>query len=197
MIANYQDLFDPRYSEIDVPRPRGYWDFFYTCYRQELGQAILGLCLEISKCGSSAQGNGSTCASVVPPPANPNEGVRLIESVKDTLEPMTRRLPFRGSNVPDIVYYNVLLASLQPAGSGHHREGNIGTRLQELAHECRAELERANIPLLAAPRTEHAPDEAGHNPSYNTHNFDPLWDDFPHLDIFDPFEFDISDQAVA
>ena len=47
VIANYQDLFGPQYSELDVPRSQGYWDFFYTCYRQELGQAIFGMCLEI------------------------------------------------------------------------------------------------------------------------------------------------------
>ncbi|KIV90261.1 hypothetical protein PV10_07582 [Exophiala mesophila] len=47
MLSVFQDLFDPEFSEINVPRPEGYWDFFYNVYRHELGSAILGLCSEI------------------------------------------------------------------------------------------------------------------------------------------------------
>ena len=47
MLAVFQDLFDPEFSEVNVPRPEGYWDFFYNVYRHELGSAILGLCSEI------------------------------------------------------------------------------------------------------------------------------------------------------
>lgn len=47
MLTVFQDLFDPEYSEINVPHPQGYWDFFYNVYRHELGSAILGLCSEI------------------------------------------------------------------------------------------------------------------------------------------------------
>ena len=199
MIAHYQDLFDPRYSELDVPRPQGYWDFFYTSYRLELGQAVIGLCVEISKGGFSAPEDEVSSTNALSSSTTPSQIVMktpsytqlsLIDPVKDTLEPMTRRLPGRGAKVQDIVYYNVILTSLLAKVSGLHKEGKFQERLYELAQECRAELERANIPVIPAPGSEAASRPVESSMSVYVPNFDPLWDDFPQLDIFDRFEFD-------
>ncbi|EXJ88332.1 hypothetical protein A1O1_05262 [Capronia coronata CBS 617.96] len=60
MLTTFQDLFDPQFSEINVPRPEGYWDFFHNVYRYELGQAILGLCLEIKRLSCATEAHRST-----------------------------------------------------------------------------------------------------------------------------------------
>ncbi|ETI25837.1 hypothetical protein G647_02614 [Cladophialophora carrionii CBS 160.54] len=197
MIANYQDLFDPQYSELDVPRPHGYWDFFYSCYRQELGQATLGLCVEIKNLSSTihANGNGSTnpasssSSSDIPAntvvKASPYTRESLINAVKDTLEPMRRRLPHRASKVKDIVYYETILTSLLPETAGQAKEVVITERLHSLVRECRVELERAAVTNASA--SAH---DAGHDiPDGNISSFDPLWEGFPKIDIFEPLDF--------
>ncbi|EXJ57129.1 hypothetical protein A1O7_07473 [Cladophialophora yegresii CBS 114405] len=195
MIANYQDLFDPQYSELDVPRPHGYWDFFYSCYRQELGQATLGLCLEIQNLSSPIHANGglstnpassssdTPATAVVKAPPYTRES--LINAVKDTLEPMRRRLPHRASKVKDIVYYETILASLLPESAAQAgKEVVITERLHSLVRECRAELERAAVSNCQ----RHEP---GHHdiPDGNISSFDPLWEGFPKIDIFEPLDF--------
>jgi hypothetical protein len=138
----FLSLFDPRYSEIDVPRPEGYWDFFHNLYRHELGQAILGLCLEIKRLGnirtdasmvdtpaSASQATGTSTAVApidggisAPAPTAPTAAPlraqpgytrsSLVHSVQDTLEPMKLRLAHPGANFKDIVYFTVILTSL-------------------------------------------------------------------------------------
>ncbi|KIX98719.1 uncharacterized protein Z520_05180 [Fonsecaea multimorphosa CBS 102226] len=208
MLANYQDLFDPQYSELNVPRPQGYWDFFYTCYRQELGHAILGLCLEIKKLSpAAAAARASTDAScsqpTMSPPGGPNDGIvrtptytqsSLIYAAKDTLEPMTRRLPYRGSKVKDIIYYNIILTSLLPPQRPEQsKEGLILQRLHELVRECEAALERANVELIAAPpadeRSTAEQPLADYSTSYQIGtSFDPVWESFPRIDVFEYFD---------
>ncbi|KAH0831476.1 hypothetical protein AYO21_06395 [Fonsecaea monophora] len=211
MLTNYQDLFDPQYSELNVPRPQGYWDFFYTCYRQELGHAILGLCLEIEKLGSSASRSSSTQppAPAALSPDGPNDGVvrtpsytqnSLIYAAKDAVEPMTRRLPYRGSKVKDIVYYNIILTSLLPlpqqnpgSTGGQDKDAMILERLEELVYECRAELERAGVSIIAAPPSSEPTSQPLPPPPSTTTttytscigtSFDPVWECFPKIDIF-------------
>ena len=200
MLTNYQDLFDPLYSELDVPRPQGYWNFFYTCYRQELGQAILGLCLEIKNLNDSPLTGASTPTNAVHSPSSPPERVmripsytrsNLIHAVKDALEPMTRRLPHRAAKVQDIVYYNILSASLVPETPGQDRGTAIKERLQELLDESRAALERAHVPLIAAPASGLSSEQAAGKSANTFNSFDPLWDGFQHIGTFEPFELDI------
>ncbi|KAJ9629210.1 hypothetical protein H2204_008850 [Knufia peltigerae] len=145
MITTFQDLFDPRYSEIDVPRPEGYWDFFHNLYRNELVQAILGLCLGIKGLGSTASSSSAasmdpvtttiahqattpTTTATTTPGGGDDNGhhtqsrcspgytkSNLIHSVLDTLEPMKLRISHPGANFKDIAYFTVVLTSLLPA----------------------------------------------------------------------------------
>ncbi|OAP63524.1 hypothetical protein AYL99_02751 [Fonsecaea erecta] len=201
MIANYQDLFDPRYSELNVPRPQGYWDFFYTCYRQELGHAILGLCLGIKKLGL-AEAQAAPSQPTMPMSVGNDSVVRmpsytlesLIYAVKDGLEPMVRRLPHRGSKVKDIVSYNIILTSVLPQLPTRTKEEMILERLQELVRECRAELERASVQIISAPADESSAEPPTDYTSYNIGaSFDPVWESFPKMDIFECFDLDESD----
>ncbi|EXJ74196.1 uncharacterized protein A1O5_02490 [Cladophialophora psammophila CBS 110553] len=215
MLANYQDLFDPQYSELNVPQPQGYWDFFYTCYRQELGQAILGLCLEIKKLSPTAQASGAAaCTHPTPSPSSPTDGIvkapsytqtSLIWAAKDTLAPMTRRLPYRGSKVKDIVYYSIILTSLLPPQHPEQsKETMILERLQDLARECRAELERANVQIVEAPADEPCSEPVNGAADYydsTSHclgtSFDPVWESFPKIDIFERSGLDESSASAG
>ncbi|KAK5326360.1 hypothetical protein LTR93_003222 [Exophiala xenobiotica] len=188
MITTFQDLFDPRYSEIDVPRPEGYWDFFHNLYRHELGQAILGLCLEIKRLGnirtdastvdtpasaSASQAPGTSTAvapidggiSATAPTAAPlrvQPGYTkssLVHSVQDTLEPMKLRLAHPGANFKDIVYFTVVLTSLLPEHAPEQtKETTIRRALQDLVQDCHAQLQRDNVQLLLA---DSSPDALG------------------------------------
>lgn len=195
MIMNYQDLFDPRFSELNVARPQGYWDFFYNCYRRELHQALLGLCLEIKKISATPQ-----TRDVVPNIASPSGGSvvkgpsfaksSLLHAVKDSLEPMIRRLARRGTSLKDIVYYNIILASLLPEQPDQAKDVVILERLQELVRECRDQLERDNVPILPADRMNTSgtgPEPVNGMDFAVGAKFDPYWESFPDLEIFSPF----------
>jgi hypothetical protein len=193
MIVNYQDLFDPQYSELDVPWPQGYWDFFYCCYRQELGQATLGICLMIQHLvsavrdsGSSADNNASSpniaiCTNAKGPSYNRDS---LITATRDTLDPMRRRLPFRGSQLKDVVFYEIILASIIPRGAGLQIEDAIIKRLQDLVHECRSELKKANVPALVTPMPESLRSANG-SMLTSIGVFDPLWQGFPSVSVLE------------
>ena len=195
MISNYQDLFDPQYSELDVPRPQGYWDFFYNCYRQELGQATLGLCLEIKHHSPTAHADGTTPTTSATSP-NTSKGPsytkeNLVTAMKDSFEPMCRRLPHRAAKVKDLVFYEIILASLAPKNPEHTRDAFIIHRLQSLVRECRDELGRAGVEYLTAPAPESHPTasqrDLGKTSTITT--FDPLWEGFPIVEIFESVEF--------
>ena len=88
MIGTYQDLFDPKYSEINVDIPGGYWDFFYNVYRHELTQSVVGQCLEIKRLKTSAMPNTPVANEGFPSFRMPNyTKASLIHSIADTLEP--------------------------------------------------------------------------------------------------------------
>ncbi|KAJ4597144.1 hypothetical protein HRR83_004573 [Exophiala dermatitidis] len=159
MLITFQDLFDPQFSEINVPRPKGYWDFFHNVYRCELGQAILGLCLEIKRLSlSSAEEDRDTPTNSFTPlnstttAGGTSTGTQtpqysresIIDSVKDILGPMKRRLlqhqhehqdQDQGAkanaianananlnNFRDIIYLTVVLTSVLPLSAEQEQQ---------------------------------------------------------------------------
>lgn len=184
MIVNYQDLFDPLYSELDVPRPHGYWDFFYSTYSQELGQAILGICLEINHLSAADRESHVSATSGSSTRGHLYTQEVLINALVDTLEPMKRRLPYRASKLMDIVYYEIMLVSLTPELSEKDKEEMMIQRLQILISDCRAELDRALVQNVATPDQESDAETTCDGHSTMSVKFHPLWESFPSVDIF-------------
>ena len=191
-----QDLFDPQFSEINVPRPEGYWNFFYNVYRHELCQAILGLCLEIKKLITTAQGADRGLMASDQEMANATfrfpsytKG-SLIHAVKDSLEPMKRRLAQTGPNFKDLVYFTIVLTSILPEQGGQTRVIMIEQALRELVQDCRIRLERNGVMVPVAPiiddTTGNRESTAADGPAVGA-RFDPSWADFPDLDLFESF----------
>jgi hypothetical protein len=212
----FLSLFDPRYSEIDVPRPEGYWDFFHNLYRHELGQAILGLCLEIKRLGSIRTEASPASASVSQAPGTtavaPIDGgisataptaaplrvqpgytkSSLVHSVQDTLEPMKLRLAHPGANFKDIVYFTVVLTSLLSEHPPENtKEASIRKALQDLVQDCLTQLQRDHVQLLLA---DSSPDALGGAPSGQGvlpptgYSYDPVWTGFPVIELFEPLD---------
>jgi hypothetical protein len=151
MLTSYQDLFDPRYSEIDVLRPLGYWDFFWNVYRCELNQSVLGLCLEVQRLTLSANpnepvANHSFSAFKMPKYTRSS----LIHSIIDILEPLIRRITHLGSSLKDLAFFTIILSSVQ---SARYNDDNIVEALDDLATKCKIQLERGNVPITQAPTT--------------------------------------------
>lgn len=209
MITTFQDLFDPRYSEIDVPRPEGYWDFFHNLYRHELGQAILGLCLEIKRLGTMASTVDPTSQVLVPSgnAVAPIDGISataplrlpaytkssLVHSVQDTLEPMKLRLAHPGANFKDIVYFTVVLTSLLPEHPEQTKEASIRTALQDLVQDCLAQLQRDHVQLLTPRSLDSSPDALGSSSGQEEgpptgYSYDPVWTGFPVIEVFEPLD---------
>ncbi|KIV85810.1 hypothetical protein PV11_01466 [Exophiala sideris] len=191
MITTFQDLFDPRYSEIDVPEPEGYWDFFHNLYRMELGLAILGLCLEIKKLASLALMDGGPQQPGAPRSAAVTK-TSLIHSVQDTLEPLKLRLSHIGGNFKDLVYFTIVLTSLLPEQPGQNKEAMIRETLQALVRECQSQLRKDNVPIVAVPDDNYAARESapanGNGAFAGIGAYDPSWSEFPSLDIFEPLD---------
>ena len=144
MLTTYQDLFDPKYSEIGVDRPEGYWDFFYNVYRYELNQSILGLCLEIQRLASSSHPNNPvvnhTFSAFKMPTYTKSS---LIHAVRDTAEPMLRRISHLGADLKDLAYLMLVFGSVS---TSQYDPKPIIESLEDLALGCKKQLERDGIP---------------------------------------------------
>ena len=146
MLTSYQDLFDPKYSDIGVERPQGYWDFFYNVYSHELSQSILGLCLEIQRLSTSTHPNNPVAnhgfSAFKMPTYNKSS---LIHSARDTSEPMVRRISHVGSNLKDLAYLMIVFSS---SLSCQYDPITITETLEDLVMNCKKQLERDGVPVL-------------------------------------------------
>lgn len=183
MLDMYQDLFDPKYSELDVERPEGYWDFFYNVYRTELHQAVSGLCLELKRISTSSQPDTPIRNSDLLKVHTYNRA-SLIHAVKDTLEPMIRRVSHYGSDIKELSYLTIVFNSVKTA---NYNPQNIVEALEELVASCRLQLERSHIPLHESP---------GDLPTHSSSSWTPgpgndvSWTDLANF----PFEFDYGNE---
>ncbi|KIW20177.1 hypothetical protein PV08_00752 [Exophiala spinifera] len=199
MITTFQDLFDPRYSEIDVPRPEGYWDFFHNLYRNELVQAILGLCLGIKGLGTATSCDDPAVQGTTPSTTTPGDGSQsrypgytrsnLISSVVDTLEPLKLRISHPGANFKDMAYFTIVLTSLLPENPGEPKQASIQRSLQGLVRECLDQLRKDNVPIPLLENHTSRPHDVVGNPSQDAgHSYDSVWCGFPAVDLFEPPE---------
>ncbi len=174
MLTSYQDLFDPKYSDIGLERPQGYWDFFYNVYRHELNQAVLGLCLEIQRLTASSQPNNPVVNHTFSAFKMPKyTKSTLIHTVRDTLEPMIRRTSHLGSELKDLAYLTIVLSS---ASSSQYDAITIVEGLEDLAVSCKTQFERDGVPVVGAVI-------GGYESQSWTPNFgwDAEWMSFPQL----------------
>lgn len=194
MLTIYQDLFDPRFSELNVPFPEGFWDFFYNVYRHELNQAVLGLCLEIKRLNSTSE-----TATLI----NSRDGIEgsskaptwtkngLIHNVKDGIEPMVRRVSRPGANMKDIAYLTIVFNNVRTNHTKEKKEELVKEGLREMIEGCKAQFRRNGIHIpdiltLDMDTPFGTVSEAG---AEGMPCFDPSWAGFPdaefaHLGFF-------------
>ncbi|ETN37226.1 uncharacterized protein HMPREF1541_08216 [Cyphellophora europaea CBS 101466] len=182
MLDVYQDLFDPKYSELGVERPDGYWDFFYNLYRSELHQAVSGICLELKRISTSSQ----------PDTPIPTSGLlktqtysraSLIHAIKDTLEPMVRRIGHLGADLKELSYLTIVFNSVK---SAQYDPGTVVEALEDLVAACKLQLCRNNIPIIQ-DQNNAATDTSGWTPGPGN---DIAWTDLANF----PFEFDYGNE---
>lgn len=116
----FQDLFDPRYPTMDLPEPRGLWDYFHNVYAADMEQFLLATCLELQRIWKS-----SLETTGAPSPAFENQALRtrvrvmgwnadaLIKSLEDTIGPLARRVGRHGSCLRDVVRWTIVIGSLR------------------------------------------------------------------------------------
>ncbi|RMZ90457.1 hypothetical protein DV736_g2305, partial [Chaetothyriales sp. CBS 134916] len=196
MVTNYQDLFDPKFSELYVDRPTGYWDFFFNVYRHEINQSILGLCLEIKRLANATDivqvTNRSPAGWRGPSYTRPS----LVHAVNSILEPMTRRIAHAGADMKDLAYLTIVFVSSRlPKPT----DGAIIESLDDLVAACRLQLEKER---LTSTRGRGPFDRQCDNNSTSTttpsFDFDPAWMNIPILSedfnfpTVTPFDLDVS-----
>jgi hypothetical protein len=179
MLDVYQDLFDPKFSELGVQRPEGYWDFFYNSYRSELHQAVAGICLELKRIASSGQLDTPIASSSLLK-TNTYNRASLIHAIKDSLEPMVRRISHLGSDLKELTYLTIVFHSIKSAQFDFR---SVIEALEELAMACRLQLERSGIPIYWAQ--DGLPTDSGSGWTPGPGN-DVSWSDLADL----PLEFD-------
>ncbi|KAK6535675.1 hypothetical protein TWF694_002128 [Orbilia ellipsospora] len=198
MIGAYRDLFDPKYSELDVFQPEGYWDFFYNCYKYELNQATLGLSIEIKRLtmqssdqnkaaattATSSPGNGRmnslSSVNLNTPGGTPSGSSKssLIHAVKDAIEPMTRRISRVGSNLKDLAYLTIVFNSVKSQNQSI-AENMIKEGLRDLVSACKLQLGRDGVEMS----TPHMRNGSDAELSVATSSeFDLTWTSFAGLD---------------
>lgn len=155
MIVTYQDFFDPKYSEMDVEIPQGYWDFFYNVYRHELNQSVMGLCFEIRRLRSATQPNTPVANEGFPSFRMPNyTKASIIHAVRDSLEPMTRRITRFGADLKDLTYITIIFQSVL---SVQEDTTDILEGLEDHVEACRSQIEKDRLPI---PTPSSNPDDS-------------------------------------
>jgi hypothetical protein len=155
----YQDIFDPKFSELETPQAEGYWDTFYNLYKHDIVQTCLGVCVEIKRLNRASNASASVNSGLTPvldyadtvsSKVQPWTKASLIKTVDDTIEPMVRRVARPGSDAKDLVCLAVVLHSLRPSHSSDHRELLIKEGVTELIRACQRQLQRAGV-VLSSP----------------------------------------------
>ena len=192
MVTTYQDLFDPKFSELQVERPTGYWDFFFNVYRHEINQSILGLCLEIKRLANATDAVLVTNQHQAGWKGPSYTKSSMMHAVKDVLEPMTRRIAHSGADVKDLAYLTLVFSSVR---LGKPDEHGILEGIDELVTTCRSQLEKENFPVATPSNAQFESSTSNPTPGFD---FDPTWMNMPALsDGFYfpngiPFDFDPS-----
>lgn len=183
MLDIYQDLFDPKYSELDVERPDGLWDFFYNMYRSELHQAVAGICLELKRISTSSQADTpiSTAGMLK---VHSYSRASLIHAIRDTLEPMVRRISHLGADLKELSYLTIVFNSIK---SAQYDPRSVVEALDDLVMSCRLQLERNGIPILALV-DDMTTGTSGWTPGPGN---DIAWNDLANF----PFEFDFGNEV--
>ena len=170
MVTSYQDLFDPKYSELHVERPVGYWDFFFNVYVREISQSLMGLCLEIRRLAKShnpiVSESGETGFRM---PAYSRTSI--TKSVRDVFEPMTRRISHVGADLKDLAYLTTVYNSVR---FNQPTENAMIEGLEEMAASCKLQLEKDHIPMSTTYSVE--PSSSLPTPGFD---FDPSWMNIP------------------
>ena len=152
----YQDLFDPKFSELTDVRPEGYWDLYYRLFRSDIIQTTLGVCSELKRLGQQPLVDHTASPNAVLEHSNDvtAEGsndrtqiaswtmATLIKTIEDSIEPMRRRFPRRGPNLKDLVCLQIAFqASLSAQKSPRVRRHDIRNTVQKLIVVCTEQIE--------------------------------------------------------
>jgi hypothetical protein len=116
----FQDLFDPKYPVIDVPRPEGYWDFYYTVYKSDVIKGLQSELLELQRMKISRPSSADLRTSIGLQSHAARSHTRTLgwtvdgmtKSVEDTLDPLVRRVGREGADFKDVVLWTIVFDSL-------------------------------------------------------------------------------------
>lgn len=135
---NFQDLFDPKYPTLDLPRAQGLWDHFYANYGWDVDLAAFATCLELQRLRALFPSGPDLATPTFQSPnfRSPSqikgwsmEG--LMKSMEETLEPLVRRIASDGHVLRDVVLWTMITGSLR-VNPTCHRELSMKNELQSL-----------------------------------------------------------------
>jgi len=194
----YQDLFDPKFTEVQTSHTQGYWDYFYNVYRHEINQTTLGLCLEIERLSKASIAESPQAVPqrnhrARPPTPSGSSWTRssLVHALDDTLEPMIRRIARSGASVKDLATMSIVSSTSQKAGASDEvKLIAMKGDLRGLMAACKSQLQRDNVQL---PEWRSDPLRSDEQLTGTYGDSDPPMLDFDILltDILDP-SFDLA-----
>lgn len=149
--ACFQDLFDPKYPLMDLPRPEGLWDFYYRRYNWDIDQFFFANCLELQRLrrldpgaadASSPEFFGHTLRSSAKVKGWTIEGI--IKSIEEGIHPLMRRVGRPGSSLRDLVRWVAVLGSLKvsPACTRHAIKNELQSLIASLKHRFADQIDR-------------------------------------------------------
>lgn len=155
IILCYQDLFDPKFCDLNVQFPEGYWDMFYRIYRYDILQTTLGLCLEIKRLTEGGtpftrlEGVASTSLHEAPMFRNkiaPWTKATLIKTVDDSIEPMIRRISRSGADIKDLLLITIAFYAARNANRpSDQREAAIKEGVRELIAASQRQMQKDGL----------------------------------------------------
>jgi hypothetical protein len=196
IITCYQDLFDPAFSEITTHSdPAAYWDLFYQDFKREILRSTLGICLELRwmRYMKFTSDPPDATATDTDPHSYYDASlptklwklpawtiIALTKAIKDTLEPMVRRVGRVGSDLKDLGCIAIVYHSVKDEGDTTSREVAMKAGLGELIVSCQTQLDqRRHDTGQGPPSSGDSAVFQGDSGQYLTpefnFNFDDLW----------------------
>jgi Fungal specific transcription factor domain len=149
-ILQYQNYFDPRCSDLNLPNIESYWNVFQICFKSDALRAALNVCQSIksSTLASQIKSPPSLPATRSGTPTNSHtqssqlqfSKIGLAQVVENMLDGLERRIGEPESELKDNYFLSVVLQSVRIRGSSQNKTPMMHEAARNTLQACKNRL---------------------------------------------------------
>ncbi|KAF2705744.1 hypothetical protein K504DRAFT_387208 [Pleomassaria siparia CBS 279.74] len=159
VILSYQDLYSSELLGVTTSTPPPHQDLFYRCCKTDMLWAALGVCQHMKLCALSPVQHARAHAHAAVPAAieaGPSKA-SLIQTVQKAIDHLIHHIGRKGSDLKDIVFLSLALASIQLPDSCPNRASVLSSTAKASLSACRERLMQTMTTTDSTTRPFRAP----------------------------------------